>query len=431
MGSKANLLTKTSSASATNYYYSQTISHNGTNYVLGSDATQYILESNYSKLPGYYTCLSTSNTCEKAYYVVDATSTEIYSLALSSGRNLDSSNKMIISSTFEDNGDGTYTLTNPITINKTDWYNDYEKYDGYYTCNGYNITTCTTSKWLMYIDDPTNTSFNFSYSKLNYLYGNSFTYDGTNYTLKDTKKFWNWDLNYNTLDNHHYTCFNDTGVCENVYYISYFGSADSVRYLTLKNGKNIEKAKEEMFANTNDSTIKSAIDNWYKANMTTYTESLEDTVWCNDRTLIDGTLLSKDASSSISLFGASGRNISTFKPSVSCTNIRDSFTVSDENGNGKLTYPVGLLTSDEYTLAGSGSKGNSTTAYLRTGQNQWTLSPHSFNDKASRVFRLHSSVINSGINANAEIGVRPSVSLKPGTYVYAGDGTANNPYIVE
>ncbi len=37
--------------------------------------------------------------------------------------------------------------------------------------------------------------------------------------------------------------------------------------------------------NTNNSTIKSAIDNWYSNNMTQYTNYLEDTVWCNDRSM--------------------------------------------------------------------------------------------------------------------------------------------------
>ena len=60
----------------------------------------------------------------------------------------------------------------------------------------------------------------------------------------------------NNIKTHHYTCFNDTGICENVFYINYFGNADHAYYLTLKEGKNIEKAKEEMFTNTTDSKIR-------------------------------------------------------------------------------------------------------------------------------------------------------------------------------
>ena len=264
-----------------------------------------------------------------------------------------------------------------------------------------------------------------------YIYGNDVTWDGKNYTLVDTMSSSSWKTDRNILSTkYHYTCFNDTGICENVFYINCFGVSSNAYYLTLIEGKNIEKAKEEMFTNTTDSEIKTTIDNWYKANMTSYTNKLEDTVWCNDRTLTRGTLLSKDTSSiSLSLFAAYGRNMSTFKPSISCTNTRDSFTVDSSNGNGKLTYPVGLLTADEYTLAGSGNKGYSPDAYLHTGQYQWSLSPSQFNTTSANEFGVDSSMSYSGVNRTS--GVRPSVSLKPGTYVSGGDGSVSTPYIVE
>ena len=36
---------------------------------------------------------------------------------------------------------------------------------------------------------------------------------------------------------------------------------------------------------TTNSTIKQTVDTWYTSNMTAYTDMLEDTVWCNDRTV--------------------------------------------------------------------------------------------------------------------------------------------------
>ena len=38
-------------------------------------------------------------------------------------------------------------------------------------------------------------------------------------------------------------------------------------------------------SNANDSTIKTYIDNWYSENMNSKTSLLEDTIWCNDRTI--------------------------------------------------------------------------------------------------------------------------------------------------
>ena len=41
--------------------------------------------------------------------------------------------------------------------------------------------------------------------------------------------------------------------------------------------------------NTNDSTIKTYVDNWYKNNLTAYTKYLSnDAVYCNDRNLASG-----------------------------------------------------------------------------------------------------------------------------------------------
>ena len=276
-------------------------------------------------------------------------------------------------------------------------------------------------------------SKNLSRQSETYVYGNDVNWDGTSYTLADTTTSSSWATDYKTLaTKYHYTCFNTTGTCTEVYYINYFVSSSSAYYLTLKDGKDIEDAKEEMFVNTTDSKIKTVIDSWYALNMTGYTNMLEDTVWCNDRTITSGPLYSKDANSTgASYFGAYLRNVSSIGPSLTCTEKLDSFTVSSSKGNGSLIYPVGLLTADEYTLAGSGNKGYSKTSYLHTGQNQWSLSPAFFSNVNARGFSLYSSGALSNDYVNPARGVRPSVSLKLGTLISGGDGSVNSPYIIE
>ncbi len=61
-----------------------------------------------------------------------------------------------------------------------------------------------------------------------------------------------------------------------------------------------------------------------------------------------------------------------------CSNKNDAFTVSEENGNGALTYPVALLTSDEVTLAGFSGGTSISNIYLYTNQLWWSLSPYYF-----------------------------------------------------
>lgn len=266
-----------------------------------------------------------------------------------------------------------------------------------------------------------------------YLYGNDVEWDGINYKLINTKSSSKWSKDYKDLaKKYHYTCFNDNGICHEVYYINFFGDSLNAYYLTLKDGKKIEDAKAEIFANENDSNIKTVIDNWYKENMTTYTDKLEDTIWCNDRSIASGALVSKDSNGiGSTVFNVYNRSLGNKGPSVKCENKRDSFTVDEKNGNGKLTYPVGLLTADEITYAGSGYKGYSTNSYLYTGNAQWSMSPSYFYGTANYAFTLHSSgkLYNTFINWYR--GVRPAISLKIGIDYVAGTGTAKDPYIVE
>lgn len=265
-----------------------------------------------------------------------------------------------------------------------------------------------------------------------YAYGNDISWDGEKYSLsEDMVLSSNWNADRETLaKKYHYTCFNNTGVCDEVYYISCFGDSTNAYYLTLKDGEDIEDVKDKMFTNTKDSYVKQMVDNWYATNMTSYTSYLEDTVWCNDREFVSGPLQGKDAGDLLAdRFASYNRNVVIFKPTVNCTNKNDSFTVSSKNGNGKLVYPVGLLTADEYTLAGNGSSGYSTSTYLYNGQGQWTMSPTMFYFKNTGAFRAISGISNYYVNDN--YGVRPSISLNASAKVLSGDGNALNPYVIK
>ncbi|MBR7042127.1 MAG: hypothetical protein IKI04_01355, partial [Bacilli bacterium] len=155
--------------------------------------------------------------------------------------------------------------------------------------------------------------------------------------------------------------------------------------------------------------------------------------FCNDRTI--GRLGGWDPNGGSALgyldFSPYNRAFTTYTPSLTCTK-NDAFTVSETStGNGDLTYPVGLLTSDEIMLAGGKGGTANSTYYLYTNQHYWTGSPYSFNNGDAFEFYVgspgtlyYSSVINA-------FGVRPSVSLKPGTVLTGGDGTVSDPYVVE
>ena len=105
--------------------------------------------------------------------------------------------------------------------------------------------------------------------------------------------------------------------------------------------------------NTNDSTIKTYVDNWYKNNLIDYTKYLsKDAVYCNDRNLASGDTYSI---TNIFFYAPYERIVKNKQPTYNCTNMSDAFSVN--NTSAKLDYPVGLMSIDEISYAG-GEDGN-------------------------------------------------------------------------
>ena len=273
-----------------------------------------------------------------------------------------------------------------------------------------------------------------------YYYGNDVTYQNGIYTLTNTITSNSWSSIYNTSDgiyNHHYTCLSTSNTCSNIYYI-YYTSDSTAYYITLKNGKKVEDALLEMLDyNTNNSTIKTVIDNWYSENMTNYTNKLEDAVWCNDRSIgakngwnPDGGVTSDGLNNNHLFFAARNRAYSTYSPNLICSRDIDKFTTSTSNGNGDLTYPVGLLTADEVMLAGGKNGTSNDSYYLYNGDYFFTESPGAFRveNATMSVACLDGDLIHYNVK-NAGSGVRLSISLASGTEM-TGSGTVDAPYIV-
>ena len=228
-----------------------------------------------------------------------------------------------------------------------------------------------------------------------YYYGKDVTYENGTYTLTDTITSSSWSSIYNTSDgiyNHHYTCLNTGSTCSSVYYV-YFTNDSTAYYITLTDGKKVEDALSEMLDyNTNNSTIKTIIDNWYSENMTDYTNKLEDTVWCNDRSIytLNGWDPNGGKSTDYLYFSANNRAWGTRIPSLTCSRDIDKFTVSTSNGNGALVYKVGLLTADEIMLSGARSGTSNDSYYLYTGNYWWAGSPVVFSNDGAFGFNVNS-----------------------------------------
>ena len=188
-------------------------------------------------------------------------------------------------------------------------------------------------------------------------------------------------------------------------------------------------------ANTNKSTILTNLETWYTNNLASYEDKLADTIWCNDKSTVSGGL---SYGTNVTYYAAYNRLSSTKQPTLICPNDNNGgklskFTVNDTtNGNGNLTYKVGLLTADEIAFAGSIAYTYNRSTYLNenTGTNiWWSLSPFNFIGGYASVWYVNSGILGN-FNVNYSGGLRPAISLISSTNV-TGDGTSENPYIVE
>ena len=191
---------------------------------------------------------------------------------------------------------------------------------------------------------------------------------------------------------------------------------------------------DEVHNNTNNSTIKTAVDNWYKTNIADkgYSSYVSNAVgFCGDRTLASGDGVS---TTQYSYFGAYQR-FQKKSPQFTCPNKeRDLYTTTDSSiGNKVLTYPVGLVTYDELVFSGMDYDHVNKLAWSYSTQHYWTMSPSYF-DAAwgnAHEWRLSSAGYLYQWNYVANgFGARPVINLKSDTLITGGIGTSSDPFVV-
>ena len=188
-------------------------------------------------------------------------------------------------------------------------------------------------------------------------------------------------------------------------------------------------------ANTNKSTILTNLETWYTNNLASYADKLADTIWCNDKSTVSGGL---GYGTNETDYAAYNRLASTKQPTLKCPNDNNGgklskFTVDDTtNGNGNLTYKIGLLTADEIAFSGSTSVYYNLSTYLQenTGTTWWwSLSPDFFDGGYAGVWVVYSGLLHLDDVVGVS-GLRPAISLVSSTSV-TGNGTSDNPYVVK
>ena len=216
-----------------------------------------------------------------------------------------------------------------------------------------------------------------------------------------------------------------------------YNSPKYVGYMYGENDDTLANAR----TNTHNSTIKTAIDNWYASNMTSYTKYLSTTaVYCNDRT--EQTSGTYNIGSKFG-YAPRARVNTNYAPTYDCTETSDAF--SGSNTSAKLTYPIALMTVDEIMRAGGKDRTSLTSPYAWYYLNSangsitgdtlwWLLSPYYWIGGHAIVFSVLGSSSPGYLSSTyvgGTDGVRPAVSLKSCVKTSGGDGSASAPYTIE
>ena len=272
-----------------------------------------------------------------------------------------------------------------------------------------------------------------------YYFADSYEYDTTNKVFKlkmsDTSK----EMAYGTMNEMKdkfsefpYTCIStsSTSSCQVLLKINRVNSNNEkqiyVNYISYSS-VSYEAIKE----NTNDSNVKKQLDNWYKKNIVDKNLSsyIADNYFCNDRSLYSG-----DAHNLVptTAFFPSKRLYSDSNKSatLTCEKI-DKFSVSTNIGNGKLTYPIALITADEVSLAGGRYNYKNEDYYLRTNNYWLTMTPSFFHQYTAfaRVWRVHpAGEMADWGHVGITNGVRAVINLNSNVSIKSGDGTMENPF---
>ena len=221
-------------------------------------------------------------------------------------------------------------------------------------------------------------------------------------------------------------------------------STDDNTYVGYMTGTPNATTYDETHSNTTDSTIKAFVDEWYSGAIFNqgFENYVADAIYCNDRSVVEIEDLSLTGNGIGALtgtgYGATKRNEIERKPSLICHQKNDKFTTNEETdlGNGKLTYPIGLITADEAAMAGvmafridgNGELISNSNTYLYNGNSFWTMSPSIF-DVNVHLMIFNIDHIESYNIDNPELAVRPVISLKYDA-ITSGNGTLDNPFSV-
>lgn len=184
---------------------------------------------------------------------------------------------------------------------------------------------------------------------------------------------------------------------------------------------------DKSYVNYSTSYVKKTLEKWYQDNLKNKYDNFVSTsaIYCNDTS----------EPSTSGQFGSYTRLITNKTPTYDCSG--DNVYTKD---NGKLNYPIGLISVDEVSYAGGISAKNSTAYFYYNSTNSqssvndnwwWTMSPYMWNNSIAFQFIISGTSDSGQIGGNGITGtyaVRPVLSIKGNNAWKSGDGSSSNPY---
>ena len=213
----------------------------------------------------------------------------------------------------------------------------------------------------------------------------------------------------------------------------------AVGYPPYNLSRNDPKYAGYTYDNGTDSFIKREVDTWYQNTLgkSNYDRMVTSGRFCSDSSgyqegsfynfstdiFPDGTYLYASMGERLANF-ARGASAVANSPTLKCPSTNESY-------GGSYRLKAGLITADELALAGElyGVVGNS---YLNPGENgywYWSMTPADFFKGYASVWGEFDGFFDNSVSA--QHAVRPVINVTTNNGFASGDGTAQNPYVIE
>ena len=168
-----------------------------------------------------------------------------------------------------------------------------------------------------------------------------------------------------------------------------------------------------------NSNAKTQLESWYQTNIGSKAD-LAENVATGDYYCEQAKVKLDDSYTSGS---ATMTTYNKYTPDFKCS--------SDGNGKGIVNVSIGLLSYDEVVYAGGYYDQNNSSYYLyNSAIYWWTMSPAGFSDSYATVWRVASGYVGYG-NVASTYRLRPVLNLNDNTKISSGNGTKENPFVVQ